>query len=62
MQPKTKRRGHHAILWPRVRDFLGVSLDQQVAWRDDEEAFKAWRKTFLNVGIFVVPIIYVNNS
>jgi Zn-dependent peptidase ImmA (M78 family) len=37
----------------RVRDFLGVSLDQQIAWRSDEEAFKAWRKTLFDVGIFV---------
>jgi Zn-dependent peptidase ImmA (M78 family) len=37
----------------RVRDYLGVSLDQQAAWPDDEEALKAWRKTLLDVGIFV---------
>lgn len=30
-----------------------MSLDQQAAWPDDEEALKAWRKTLLDVGIFV---------
>jgi Zn-dependent peptidase ImmA (M78 family) len=37
----------------RVREYLGVSLDDQAAWSDDEDAFKQWRKTLLAVGIFV---------
>ncbi len=37
----------------RVRDYLGVSLDQQLAWRDDEEALKQWRQALYRVGIFV---------
>jgi Zn-dependent peptidase ImmA (M78 family) len=37
----------------RVRDYLGVSLDQQSAWRDDEEALKEWRQVLQGVGIFV---------
>jgi Zn-dependent peptidase ImmA (M78 family) len=41
------------VMAARARGFLGISLDQQVTWRNDEEAFKAWRKALLNVGIFV---------
>ena len=37
----------------RVRDYLGVSLDQQTAWRDAEEALKEWRQALYRVGIFV---------
>ena len=37
----------------RVRDYLGVSLDQQTAWRDTEEALKVWRQALYRVGIFV---------
>jgi Zn-dependent peptidase ImmA (M78 family) len=37
----------------RVRDYLGVSLDQQTAWRDVDEALKEWRQTLYRVGIFV---------
>lgn len=28
----------------RVRKYLGVSLDQQAAWRDTDEALKEWRQ------------------
>jgi len=37
----------------RVRNYLGVSLDQQLAWRDDEQALKEWRQVLHSVGIFV---------
>jgi Zn-dependent peptidase ImmA (M78 family) len=37
----------------RVRDYLGVSLDQQTAWRDADEALKEWRQALYRVGIFV---------
>ena len=36
----------------RVRDYLGVSLDQQTAWRDADEALKEWRQALYRVGIF----------
>jgi Zn-dependent peptidase ImmA (M78 family) len=36
-----------------VRDYLGVSLEQQVQWSDDEEALKRWRSALFDVGIFV---------
>lgn len=37
----------------RVRDYLGITLDQQTSWSDDEEALKAWRQVLIGVGIFV---------
>jgi Zn-dependent peptidase ImmA (M78 family) len=37
----------------RVRDYLGVSLDQQTAWRDADEALNEWRQALYRVGIFV---------
>jgi Zn-dependent peptidase ImmA (M78 family) len=37
----------------RVRSYLGVTLEQQSAWRDDDEALKQWRQTLFSVGIFV---------
>lgn len=37
----------------RVRDYLGVSLDDQAAWPDNEEAFKGWRSVLEESGISV---------
>jgi Zn-dependent peptidase ImmA (M78 family) len=37
----------------RVRDYLGISLDQQTSWRDADEALKEWRQALYRVGIFV---------
>jgi Zn-dependent peptidase ImmA (M78 family)/transcriptional regulator with XRE-family HTH domain len=37
----------------RVRDYLGVSLAQQTAWRNGDEALKEWRQALYRVGIFV---------
>jgi Zn-dependent peptidase ImmA (M78 family) len=37
----------------RVRDYLGISLDQQTDWRDADEALKEWRQGLYRVGIFV---------
>jgi Zn-dependent peptidase ImmA (M78 family) len=41
------------VMAARVRNYLGVTLEQQTAWRDDDEALKQWRQTLLSVGIFV---------
>lgn len=37
----------------QVRNYLGVSLDEQFAWRNPDTALKAWRKTLFNVGVYV---------
>jgi len=36
-----------------VRDYLGVSVEQQQDWRGDDAALKEWRAVLLNVGVFV---------
>lgn len=36
-----------------VRSYLGISLDHQTQWSNDEEAFKGWRSAFQSVGIYV---------
>lgn len=37
----------------QVREYLGVSFEDQYAWPNDDEALKAWRDALLDVGIFV---------
>jgi Zn-dependent peptidase ImmA (M78 family) len=37
----------------KVRDYLGITLDQQTAWPDDDEALKAWRQALITVGVYV---------
>lgn len=37
----------------RVREYLGVTLETQFAWPDDDTALKAWRKALQDVGVFV---------
>jgi Zn-dependent peptidase ImmA (M78 family) len=37
----------------QVRDYLGVSVDQQKHWADDEEALKSWREAVTQAGIYV---------
>lgn len=36
-----------------VRAYLGVSLEQQTAWKSADQAMEAWRKAFADVGVFV---------
>lgn len=36
-----------------VRDYLGISLEVQTLWNDDEHALKQWRQAIEDVGIFV---------
>lgn len=36
-----------------VRNYLGITLDEQIAWPDADTALKAWRKAIQDVGVFV---------
>lgn len=36
-----------------VRDYLGITLDQQMECADDESSLKMWRKALQDVGVFV---------
>ena len=42
-----------ADLAERVREYLGVSIDQQCAWPSAEIALEGWRSAFAKVGVFV---------
>jgi Zn-dependent peptidase ImmA (M78 family) len=37
----------------KIRDFLGVSLEQQTSWKNDETTLKEWRKAIEKAGVFV---------
>jgi Zn-dependent peptidase ImmA (M78 family) len=37
----------------RVREYLGITVDMQSGWRDDDSALKAWRSALQGIGIFV---------
>ena len=36
-----------------VRNYLGVTMEQQFAWGNAETALEEWRKVFLDVGVYV---------
>lgn len=36
-----------------IREYLGITLETQIAWRTDEQALKAWRKCIEDCGVFV---------
>ena len=36
-----------------IREFLGISLDRQMSWKDTDEAFKNWRRQLEENGVFV---------
>jgi Zn-dependent peptidase ImmA (M78 family) len=37
----------------RVREYLGIPLEQQFRWRDNDAALEHWRHAFLRVGVYV---------
>ncbi len=37
----------------RIRNFIGVSQSDQFGWRDEDTAFKAWRRAFYRIGVSV---------
>ena len=45
-----------------VREYLGVSLDEQSASRDAEQAFKLWRTRFENCGVSVFKDAFREDS
>jgi Zn-dependent peptidase ImmA (M78 family) len=46
----------------QVRTYLGVSIETQRAWADDELALKEWRRILLSVGIYVFKDAFRNNE
>lgn len=45
-----------------VRKYVGVSLDDQVAWTNDEEALDGWRRAVEDTGIFVFKEAFRDNE
>lgn len=45
-----------------VRKHLNVSFDEQSSWKNSEEAFKEWRKIFINYGINVFKDAFKNDN
>ncbi|MBY5760351.1 ImmA/IrrE family metallo-endopeptidase [Rhizobium leguminosarum] len=45
-----------------VREYLGISIEQQAAWPDAEAALKEWRNAFTNVGVFVFKDAFRNED
>ncbi len=41
------------VMARHVRDYIGVSLEEQCAWDTDEDALKNWRQALSKVGIFI---------
>ena len=37
----------------RVREYIGITLEHQFNWNDDDEALKTWRSALFNVGVTV---------
>jgi Zn-dependent peptidase ImmA (M78 family)/transcriptional regulator with XRE-family HTH domain len=36
-----------------VRGYLGISVEEQIRWKDDEQALKKWRKAIEDKGVFI---------
>ena len=41
------------VMAREVRDYIGVSLEEQCAWGTDDDALKNWRQALSDVGVFV---------
>jgi Zn-dependent peptidase ImmA (M78 family)/transcriptional regulator with XRE-family HTH domain len=37
----------------QVREFFGVTIEEQISWIDTDDALKHWRNTLLSAGVFV---------
>lgn len=44
----------------RIRQALGVTIDEQMAWRDSRTAFNAWRAAIENLGVLAVQMTEVD--
>lgn len=46
----------------RLRNSLGVSIEQQIGWKNSETALQEWRKALDNEGIFVFKDAFKNSE
>jgi len=36
-----------------IREKIGITLDKQISWKNDEQALKEWRKSIEDTGVFI---------
>ncbi len=41
------------LIASRVREYLGIGMEEQFRWGDVEKALETWRKSFMDVGVYV---------
>ena len=46
----------------KIRRYLGISINEQISWKDPDIALKEWRDTIENVGIFVFKDAFHNDG
>jgi Zn-dependent peptidase ImmA (M78 family) len=46
----------------KIREYLGISLDEQKSWNSADDALKKWRKVFEDMGIFVFKEAFKNDD
>lgn len=59
-------RGIHNITMPNavssVRTFLGISLDEQLRWQNEDKAFERWREALWDCGVSVFKDAFHDKS
>lgn len=45
-----------------IREYLSITLEQQIAWKSDEQALKAWRRNIEACGVFVFKASFKQND
>ena len=50
---KITRNDDVAQIAETVRDYLGISMEDQIHWEDAETALNAWRDVFLRAGVYI---------
>ena len=41
------------VMGRRVREYIGISLEEQCSWGTDDDALKNWRQALSDIGVFV---------
>ena len=41
-----------------IRKFLGIAIEDQTSWKNDESALKAWRQSIEDSGIFIFKAVF----
>ncbi len=60
--PRASLRDNTAEVARSVRSRLAVSVDDQLGWRDDYAALRAWRDAMLDYGVLVLQFSFPNEE